>query len=149
MAVNVISPGLSTTVQDLGRPGYYHLGIPLSGGMDRFALRAANMLVGNDEGAAVLEAVFLGPELEFTAPATVAVTVMVRVSRFFTWASSWAITPRISARVSMSSRPVVAQTAAWVGLRPVAKALGWSLGTMAMTGRGSPASCAICTTSAT
>jgi allophanate hydrolase subunit 2 len=67
-------PGLSTTVQDLGRPGYYHLGIPISGGMDRFALRAANMLVGNDEGAAVLEAVFMGPELEFTAPATVAVT---------------------------------------------------------------------------
>jgi biotin-dependent carboxylase-like uncharacterized protein len=74
MAVNVITPGLSTTVQDLGRPGYYHLGIPISGGMDRFALRVANMLVGNDEGAAVLEAVFLGPELEFTAPATVAVT---------------------------------------------------------------------------
>lgn len=74
MAVKVISPGLSTTVQDLGRPGYYHLGIPISGGMDRFALRVANMLVGNDEGAAVLEAVFLGPELEFTAAATVAVT---------------------------------------------------------------------------
>lgn len=74
MAVKVISPGLSTTVQDLGRPGYYHLGIPLSGGMDRFALRVANMLVGNDEGAAVLEAVFMGPDLEFTAPATVAVT---------------------------------------------------------------------------
>lgn len=73
MTVKVISPGLSTTVQDLGRPGYYHVGIPLSGGMDRFALRVANMLVGNDEGAAVLEAVFLGPELEFTAPATVAV----------------------------------------------------------------------------
>jgi biotin-dependent carboxylase-like uncharacterized protein len=74
MAVNVISPGLSTTVQDLGRPGYYHLGIPISGGMDRFALRAANMLVGNDEGAAVLEAVFLGPELEFTSASTVAIT---------------------------------------------------------------------------
>ncbi|MGB8811827.1 MAG: biotin-dependent carboxyltransferase family protein [Paracoccaceae bacterium] len=74
MAANVISPGLSTTVQDLGRPGYYHLGIPISGGMDRFALRAANMLVGNDEGAAVLEAVFLGPELEFTTAAMVAVT---------------------------------------------------------------------------
>ncbi|MGV8986979.1 MAG: biotin-dependent carboxyltransferase family protein [Cypionkella sp.] len=74
MAVNVITPGLSTTVQDLGRPGYYHLGIPLSGGMDRFALRAANMLAGNDESAAVLEAVFLGPELEFTSAATVAVT---------------------------------------------------------------------------
>ncbi|MCB1337850.1 MAG: biotin-dependent carboxyltransferase [Maritimibacter sp.] len=74
MAVKVITPGLSTSVQDLGRPGYCHLGIPLSGGMDRFALRVANMLVGNDEGAAVLEAVFMGPELEFTAPATVAVT---------------------------------------------------------------------------
>jgi len=74
MAVKVVSPGLSTTVQDLGRPGYYHLGIPVSGGMDRFALRAANMLVGNDEGAAVLEAVFMGPELEFTSAATVAIT---------------------------------------------------------------------------
>jgi biotin-dependent carboxylase-like uncharacterized protein len=73
MAIKVIAPGLATTVQDLGRPGYYHLGIPLSGGMDRFALRAANMLVGNDEGAAVLEAVFMGPELEFTGDALVAV----------------------------------------------------------------------------
>ena len=74
MAIKVNAPGLATTVQDLGRPGYYHLGIPLSGGMDRFALRTANLLVGNDEGAAVLEAVFMGPELEFTADATVAVT---------------------------------------------------------------------------
>ena len=73
MAIKVIAPGLSTTVQDLGRPGYYHLGIPLSGGMDRFALHAANILVGNDEGAAALEAVFMGPELEFTADALVAV----------------------------------------------------------------------------
>ena len=74
MAIKVNTPGLATTVQDLGRPGYYHLGIPLSGGMDRLALRAANLLVGNDEGAAVLEAVFMGPELEFTTDATVAVT---------------------------------------------------------------------------
>ncbi|HEY1382381.1 MAG TPA: biotin-dependent carboxyltransferase family protein [Dongiaceae bacterium] len=74
MAIKVNAPGLATTVQDLGRPGYYHLGIPLSGGMDRFALRAANLLVGNDEGAAVLEAVFMGPELEFASDAAVAVT---------------------------------------------------------------------------
>jgi biotin-dependent carboxylase-like uncharacterized protein len=74
MAIKVINPGLSTTVQDLGRPGYYHLGIPLSGGMDRFSLRAANMLVGNEEGAAVLEAVFMGPELQFASDAMVAVT---------------------------------------------------------------------------
>lgn len=74
MAIEVMKPGLSTTVQDLGRPGYYHLGIPLSGAMDRAALRAANLLVGNDEGAAALEAVFLGPELRFTADALVAVS---------------------------------------------------------------------------
>ncbi len=74
MTINVIKPGLSTTVQDLGRPGYYHIGIPTSGGMDLLSLTAANLLVGNPAGAAVLEAVFLGPELEFTQDATVAVT---------------------------------------------------------------------------
>lgn len=74
MAINVIKPGLSTTVQDLGRPGYYHIGIPTSGGMDMLSLAAANLLVGNPAGHAVLEAVFLGPELEFTADALVAVT---------------------------------------------------------------------------
>ena len=74
MPIRVKAPGLSTTVQDLGRPGYYHLGIPLSGAMDHLSLAAANLLVGNDEGAAGLEIVFLGPELEFTSDATVAVT---------------------------------------------------------------------------
>lgn len=74
MALKVIKPGLLTTVQDLGRPGYFHLGIPIGGAMDRQALRAGNLLVGNDEGAAALECVFLGPELEFTADAVVAVT---------------------------------------------------------------------------
>ena len=74
MAIRVSAPGLATSVQDLGRPGYYHLGIPISGGMDQYALRVANLLVGNDEGSAVLEAVFMGPELEFTEDAFVAVT---------------------------------------------------------------------------
>src|SRR5215469_14240838 len=74
MPIKVLKPGLATTVQDNGRPGYYHLGIPLSGGMDRHALAAANLLVGNAEGAAVLEAVFMGPELEFTDDAMVAIT---------------------------------------------------------------------------
>ena len=46
----------------------------MSGGMDLYATRAANLLVGNDESAAVLEAVFMGPELEFTEDAVVAVT---------------------------------------------------------------------------
>jgi len=74
MGIEIIDPGLATTVQDLGRPGYYHLGIPLSGGMDRLALQAANLLAGNDPGAAVLEAVFMGPQIAFAADRMVAVT---------------------------------------------------------------------------
>lgn len=74
MGARVIKPGLATTVQDLGRPGYFHLGIPISGAMDRLSLRAANLLVGNDEDAACLEAVFIGPELAFTADTVIAVT---------------------------------------------------------------------------
>ena len=74
MAIEVHKPGLATTVQDLGRPGYYDVGIPLSGAMDRFALIAGNLLVGNPEDAAALEIVFLGPELHFTADAAVAMT---------------------------------------------------------------------------
>ncbi|MDI6836674.1 MAG: biotin-dependent carboxyltransferase family protein [Rhizobiaceae bacterium] len=74
MAIKVQHQGLATTVQDLGRPGYFHLGIPLGGAMDRLALKAANLLVGNEEGAAGLEAVFVGPKLEFTEDTMVAVT---------------------------------------------------------------------------
>ncbi|AKH98749.1 biotin-dependent carboxylase-like protein [Hoeflea sp. IMCC20628] len=74
MSLKIVNPGLSTSIQDLGRPGYFHLGIPMGGAMDRFALRAANMLVGNPEGAAGLEAVFMGPVIEFDKTALVAVT---------------------------------------------------------------------------
>ena len=74
MAIEVIKPGLATSVQDLGRPNYYNIGIPLSGALDQYALRAANLLVGNDEGAAALEVTLMGPELVFRAPAIVAIT---------------------------------------------------------------------------
>ena len=74
MALNIINPGLSTSIQDLGRPGYFHLGIPIGGAMDRFSLRVANMLVGNPEDAAALEAVFMGPEIEFASDGAIAVT---------------------------------------------------------------------------
>ena len=48
--ISVVKPGLSTTVQDLGRVGYYDVGIPPSGALDLFSLTAANLLVGNDGG---------------------------------------------------------------------------------------------------
>ena len=66
--------GLYTTVQDTGRNGYYSLGIPPSGAMDQFSYRVANMLAGNLDGAAVLEATYIGPTLEFTDERRVAVT---------------------------------------------------------------------------
>src|SRR5262249_32534899 len=73
MPIEVIKPGLATTVQDAGRPGYYSIGIPLSGALDQYALGVANLLVGNEETAAVLEATLLAPELVFRAPAIVAI----------------------------------------------------------------------------
>ena len=74
MAIEIIKPGLATSVQDAGRPGYYHLGIPLSGALDQHAFVMANLLVGNDEGAAVIEGTLMAPELFFDADAIVAVT---------------------------------------------------------------------------
>ena len=53
--LRVIAPGLMTTVQDLGRPGYQRLGVPPSGALDPVALRAANLLVGNPATTAALE----------------------------------------------------------------------------------------------
>ncbi|TCK25631.1 biotin-dependent carboxyltransferase family protein [Pseudonocardia endophytica] len=71
--IEVRKPGLSTTIQDRGRSGYYHLGIPPSGALDQFSLGVANALVGNDSDAGALEIVYMGPELRFTGPAVVAV----------------------------------------------------------------------------
>lgn len=70
----VIKPGLLTTVQDLGRWGYQQYGVPVAGAMDSFALRAANLLVGNDQTAACLEMAFLGPTLTVLADTAIAVT---------------------------------------------------------------------------
>lgn len=72
--VTVIKPGLATSVQDQGRSGYYHLGIPPSGAMDQYSFRAANLLVGNPETAAVLECTLMAPELCFNADAVIAAT---------------------------------------------------------------------------
>lgn len=72
MTIAVLKPGLATSVQDTGRQGYYHLGIPPSGGMDQRSLRAANLLLGNPEGAAVLECALMGPELRFAESRLVA-----------------------------------------------------------------------------
>ncbi|RZK62183.1 MAG: biotin-dependent carboxyltransferase family protein [Hymenobacter sp.] len=74
MSLRIIRPGLLTTVQDLGRPGYQHLGVVLSGALDATALRVANLLVGNPENAAGLEITLLGPTLRFEADHLLALT---------------------------------------------------------------------------
>ncbi|WP_106477920.1 5-oxoprolinase subunit C family protein [Phytohalomonas tamaricis] len=72
MHIEILKPGLATTVQDLGRQGNYHLGIPPSGGMDLASVKTANWLVGNDEDAAVLECSLMGPTLRFATGCLVA-----------------------------------------------------------------------------
>lgn len=64
MSIQIIRPGLLTTVQDEGRFGYRRYGVPVGGSMDMFAARAANTLVGNSRHEAVLEITISGPELQ-------------------------------------------------------------------------------------
>jgi biotin-dependent carboxylase-like uncharacterized protein len=80
-AVEVVSAGPSALVQDLGRPGSGHLGVPPSGALDVPALRLANRLVGNPESAAGIESLLGGLQLKARSSCTVAVTgPLVRVT---------------------------------------------------------------------
>ena len=72
--IEVLAPGLMTTVQDRGRPGWAHIGVPPSGALDPQALERGNRLVGNDRAAAALEVTLIGPKLRFGEAALVAVT---------------------------------------------------------------------------
>jgi biotin-dependent carboxylase-like uncharacterized protein len=72
--VEVISPGPLTTIQDLGRPGWAHIGVPRSGAADRPALVLANRLVGNEDDTAALETTLSGPRLRFEADTVIALT---------------------------------------------------------------------------
>ncbi|UBU10946.1 5-oxoprolinase subunit C family protein [Nonomuraea gerenzanensis] len=72
--IEVVSPGPYATVQDLGRPGYAHLGVPRSGAADAPSLRLANRLVGNAESLAGIELTFGGARLRFLDGAWAALT---------------------------------------------------------------------------
>ena len=74
MSIEVLHPGLLTTVQDLGRTGYQRFGVSVSGAVDPRSAAVANILAGNPDGEAVLECTVLGPQLRFDAPAVIAVT---------------------------------------------------------------------------
>jgi antagonist of KipI len=72
--LRVVQPGVLTTIQDLGRPNAVASGVPAGGAMDRFAHVAANLLVGNDRGAATLECTITGPRLAAERDCTIAIT---------------------------------------------------------------------------
>jgi len=71
----VIVPGLETSIQDYpGRIGFWNQGFPPSGPMDSWSFRLANLLVGNDAGAAGLEVQYMGPTLKFQRDGVIAIT---------------------------------------------------------------------------
>ena len=72
MTIIVRSAGIQTTVQDLGRPGWQHVGVPVGGAMDEQAHRLANLLVGNERDATALDCALGGVALQFDAPTLIA-----------------------------------------------------------------------------
>jgi len=73
-ALEVVEPGFLSTVQDLGRRGYFAAGIPPSGAFDRFALRVGNLLVGNPPGEAGIEMTLMGGRFRVLRDTVIAVT---------------------------------------------------------------------------
>lgn len=71
-ALTVLNPGMLTTVQDLGRPGYASIGVPQGGAADPLALRVGNRLLGNPEGAAALELTLVGGTYAFATDGVIA-----------------------------------------------------------------------------
>ncbi|MGW6444036.1 5-oxoprolinase subunit C family protein [Lentzea sp. NPDC055074] len=83
-SITIIKTGPQALVQDLGRPGNAHLGVPPSGALDQHSLKLANRLAGNEEGAAGLELLLGGLKIRANASCTVAITgppVEVRINQ--------------------------------------------------------------------
>ncbi len=72
--VEVLNPGLYSSVQDGGRFGFMEYGVPVSGVMDSYAAGLANLLLKNPTDAAVVEITLLGPKLLFSKATTIAIT---------------------------------------------------------------------------
>ncbi len=71
--IEVIKPGLFSTIQDAGRFGFMKFGVPQSGAMDSYAARFANLILRNSSDSAVLEITQTGPELRFSHPTEIAI----------------------------------------------------------------------------
>ncbi|WP_446897093.1 biotin-dependent carboxyltransferase family protein [Clostridium sp. LBM24168] len=74
MSITVLTPGLLTTIQDCGRYGYQKYGVIVSGAMDVYSMRLANIVVGNDENEGTLEITLMGPSLKITKGNLISIT---------------------------------------------------------------------------
>lgn len=74
MRVEIIKPGMYSTIQDSGRVGRQSYGVPIGGYLDRYAAHFANTLVGNEIHSPLIEATLIGPEMVFDTPCVIAVT---------------------------------------------------------------------------
>lgn len=72
--VEILHPGLFTSVQDNGRYGFMQYGVPVSGAMDSYSSKMANLLLNNSENAAVMEITQMGPKVRFGAATAIAIT---------------------------------------------------------------------------
>ncbi|MBV4421298.1 biotin-dependent carboxyltransferase family protein [Clostridium tyrobutyricum] len=74
MSITVLTPGLLTTIQDNGRYGYQKYGVIVSGAMDIYSMKLANIVVGNDENEGVFEITFMGPSLKISRGNLISIT---------------------------------------------------------------------------
>ena len=74
MSITIVNPGMMTTVQDQGRVGYQQFGVSVSGVMCPRSAILANILVGNEDGEAVLECTMMGPHIQFDTANCIAIT---------------------------------------------------------------------------
>ena len=74
MSMEILTPGLLSTIQDLGRFGYQASGFAPTGAADSLSMKKANALVGNDPGEAVIEMMLLGVTARFNTPCVIALT---------------------------------------------------------------------------
>ena len=73
-SITILESGLLSTIQDVGRYGFQKYGVPVSGALDNFAFRGANLLVGNEMNAAGIEMTVIGPSIKFNYPALISIT---------------------------------------------------------------------------
>lgn len=109
--ITILKPAVQTTVQDLGRHGFRHLGVGAAGAMDRLSLTIGNWLVGNDAGAAALELCMPPASIRLDATCAIALTGADAQARLDS------VPVAVGRRVSVSAGQVLELSAARTGCR--------------------------------